>query len=164
MARNWFQHEQQGIYLASWWCTCTRIRLLGLNQMARQKLACAVCASNAPWSAGAYATTALIDDEARLLTHCCRHTFWIYVDFDVVIAEHSLRLLLSPFTTLSPTIPSAVKEAGLHIRKAKLLKMTGTTETPNAPPAAAAPAVADVLEERLIDAEYKIWKKNTPYL
>ena len=25
-------------------------------------------------------------------------------------------------------------------------------------------AVADVLEERLIDAEYKIWKKNTPYL
>ena len=110
-----------------------------------------------------YATTALIDG-ARLLTHCCRHTFWIYVDFDVVIAEHSLRLLLSPSTTLSPTIPSAVKEAGLHIRKAKLLKMTGTTETPNAPPAAAAPAVADVLEERLIDAEYKIWKKNTPYL
>lgn len=36
------------------------------------------------------------------------------------------------------------------------------------PAAAAAPAaesdVADVLEERLIDAEYKIWKKNTPYL
>jgi hypothetical protein len=33
--------------------------------------------------------------------------------------------------------------------------------------AAAAPSkteVADVLEERLIDAEYKIWKKNTPYL
>lgn len=31
--------------------------------------------------------------------------------------------------------------------------------------AAAAPTdVADVLEERLIDAEYKIWKKNTPYL
>mmetsp|Transcript_12560 Transcript_12560/g.18453 ORF Transcript_12560/g.18453 Transcript_12560/m.18453 type:complete len:148 (-) Transcript_12560:3295-3738(-) len=36
---------------------------------------------------------------------------------------------------------------------------------------AAAPAnanvetdIADVLEERLIDAEYKIWKKNTPYL
>lgn len=28
----------------------------------------------------------------------------------------------------------------------------------------AAPPVADVLEERLIDAEYKIWKKNTPYL
>mmetsp|Transcript_32694 Transcript_32694/g.49270 ORF Transcript_32694/g.49270 Transcript_32694/m.49270 type:complete len:472 (+) Transcript_32694:201-1616(+) len=24
--------------------------------------------------------------------------------------------------------------------------------------------IADVLEERLIDAEYKIWKKNTPYL
>jgi histone-binding protein RBBP4 len=26
------------------------------------------------------------------------------------------------------------------------------------------PEVSDVLEERLIDAEYKIWKKNTPYL
>jgi histone-binding protein RBBP4 len=25
-------------------------------------------------------------------------------------------------------------------------------------------AVADAIEERLIDAEYKIWKKNTPYL
>ena len=24
--------------------------------------------------------------------------------------------------------------------------------------------VSDVLKERLIDAEYKIWKKNTPYL
>ena len=33
--------------------------------------------------------------------------------------------------------------------------------------AAAAPApasVSDILEDRLIDAEYKIWKKNTPYL
>mmetsp|Transcript_25926 Transcript_25926/g.43216 ORF Transcript_25926/g.43216 Transcript_25926/m.43216 type:complete len:481 (+) Transcript_25926:93-1535(+) len=30
--------------------------------------------------------------------------------------------------------------------------------------AAAKTGVADVLEERLIDAEYKIWKKNTPYL
>jgi len=30
--------------------------------------------------------------------------------------------------------------------------------------AAAVAPVADVLEERLIDAEYKIWKKNTPYL
>jgi histone-binding protein RBBP4 len=30
--------------------------------------------------------------------------------------------------------------------------------------AAAKADVADVLEERLIDAEYKIWKKNTPYL
>lgn len=32
--------------------------------------------------------------------------------------------------------------------------------------AAAAPAAEpiDVLEERLIDAEYKVWKKNTPYL
>jgi histone-binding protein RBBP4 len=28
----------------------------------------------------------------------------------------------------------------------------------------AAEAATDVLEERLIDAEYKIWKKNTPYL
>lgn len=38
--------------------------------------------------------------------------------------------------------------------------MTGTA-------AASAPAqseVSDVLQERLIDAEYKIWKKNTPYL
>jgi hypothetical protein len=38
--------------------------------------------------------------------------------------------------------------------------MTGTA-------AAAAPGqseVSDVLQERLIDAEYKIWKKNTPYL
>lgn len=26
------------------------------------------------------------------------------------------------------------------------------------------PEVSDVLEERLVDAEYKIWKKNTPYL
>lgn len=44
--------------------------------------------------------------------------------------------------------------------------MAGPTDTANAQPqaAAAAPAVADVLEERLIDAEYKIWKKNTPYL
>ena len=24
--------------------------------------------------------------------------------------------------------------------------------------------VSDILQERLIDAEYKIWKKNTPYL
>jgi hypothetical protein len=24
--------------------------------------------------------------------------------------------------------------------------------------------IADVLQERLIDSEYKIWKKNTPYL
>mmetsp|Transcript_304 Transcript_304/g.857 ORF Transcript_304/g.857 Transcript_304/m.857 type:complete len:518 (-) Transcript_304:285-1838(-) len=30
--------------------------------------------------------------------------------------------------------------------------------------AAASKDVSDVLEERLIDAEYKIWKKNTPYL
>jgi len=30
--------------------------------------------------------------------------------------------------------------------------------------AAAAPPLTDGLEERLIDAEYKIWKKNTPYL
>jgi hypothetical protein len=39
--------------------------------------------------------------------------------------------------------------------------MTGTAA------AAAAPTqseVSDVLQERLIDAEYKIWKKNTPYL
>jgi hypothetical protein len=40
--------------------------------------------------------------------------------------------------------------------------MTGTTAA-----AASAPSkgeVSDVLKERLIDAEYKIWKKNTPYL
>ena len=30
--------------------------------------------------------------------------------------------------------------------------------------AASHEGVADVLEERLIDAEYKIWKKNTPFL
>ena len=36
---------------------------------------------------------------------------------------------------------------------------TTTTEA-----AAAAPAATDVLEERMIDAEYKIWKKNTPFL
>jgi hypothetical protein len=24
--------------------------------------------------------------------------------------------------------------------------------------------IVDVLQERLIDSEYKIWKKNTPYL
>ena len=29
---------------------------------------------------------------------------------------------------------------------------------------AAADGAVDVLNERLIDAEYKIWKKNTPYL
>ena len=28
----------------------------------------------------------------------------------------------------------------------------------------AAQAATDVLEERMIDAEYKIWKKNTPFL
>lgn len=32
------------------------------------------------------------------------------------------------------------------------------------PAAAASVPLTDVLEERLIDAEYKIWKKNTPYL
>ena len=25
-------------------------------------------------------------------------------------------------------------------------------------------AASDLLEERLVDAEYKIWKKNTPFL
>ncbi|MGK3740503.1 MAG: hypothetical protein ACI90V_007353 [Bacillariaceae sp.] len=53
--------------------------------------------------------------------------------------------------------------------------MTGTSDNNAAAiPVASAPAaaagatttkeVADVLEERLIDSEYKIWKKNTPYL
>lgn len=37
------------------------------------------------------------------------------------------------------------------------------TSTASASAASAAP-LTDVLEERLIDAEYKIWKKNTPYL
>ncbi|CAB9496092.1 Probable histone-binding protein lin-53 [Seminavis robusta] len=41
-----------------------------------------------------------------------------------------------------------------------------TSGSAGAPAAAAAnrQEVADVLEERLIDAEYKIWKKNTPFL
>lgn len=40
-----------------------------------------------------------------------------------------------------------------------------STTTANRAPAAGNRAdVSDVLEERLIDAEYKIWKKNTPYL
>ena len=41
------------------------------------------------------------------------------------------------------------------------------TDQPTASTAAAAGApasVSDILEDRLIDAEYKIWKKNTPYL
>jgi histone-binding protein RBBP4 len=36
-----------------------------------------------------------------------------------------------------------------------------TTANPAANPTS---SVVDVLEERLIDSEYKIWKKNTPYL
>ena len=39
-----------------------------------------------------------------------------------------------------------------------------TVDNTTAAVAAAPEGVADVLEERLIDAEYKIWKKNTPYL
>mmetsp|Transcript_3527 Transcript_3527/g.4001 ORF Transcript_3527/g.4001 Transcript_3527/m.4001 type:complete len:507 (+) Transcript_3527:102-1622(+) len=39
-----------------------------------------------------------------------------------------------------------------------------TTATPAAAGATTTKEVADVLEERLIDSEYKIWKKNTPYL
>lgn len=40
-----------------------------------------------------------------------------------------------------------------------------TTATPTtAAGATTTKEVADVLEERLIDSEYKIWKKNTPYL
>eukprot|EP00533_Pseudo-nitzschia_delicatissima_P002044 CAMPEP_0116103456 /NCGR_PEP_ID=MMETSP0327-20121206/13893_1 /TAXON_ID=44447 /ORGANISM="Pseudo-nitzschia delicatissima, Strain B596" /LENGTH=487 /DNA_ID=CAMNT_0003595565 /DNA_START=43 /DNA_END=1506 /DNA_ORIENTATION=+ len=46
--------------------------------------------------------------------------------------------------------------------------MTGSSDAnaSTGPPAAATSTkeVADVLEERLIDSEYKIWKKNTPYL
>jgi hypothetical protein len=40
--------------------------------------------------------------------------------------------------------------------------MTGT-ET-SAAAGASQNEIADVLLERLIDSEYKIWKKNTPYL
>jgi len=47
--------------------------------------------------------------------------------------------------------------------------MTGASDTGNTAPSSGGGAtttkeVADVLEERLIDSEYKIWKKNTPYL
>eukprot|EP00536_Pseudo-nitzschia_multiseries_P012993 jgi/Psemu1/210354/e_gw1.529.43.1 len=49
--------------------------------------------------------------------------------------------------------------------------MTGSSDAnANTSPATAAAGatttkeIADVLEERLIDSEYKIWKKNTPYL
>jgi hypothetical protein len=41
--------------------------------------------------------------------------------------------------------------------------MTGTTAAAAAS-ASSKSEVSDVLKERLIDAEYKIWKKNTPYL
>lgn len=41
---------------------------------------------------------------------------------------------------------------------------TNSTSTAAAAAAASQEGVADVLEERLIDAEYKIWKKNTPFL
>ena len=40
--------------------------------------------------------------------------------------------------------------------------MTGTETAAAA--AASQNEIADVLQERLIDSEYKIWKKNTPYL
>ena len=43
--------------------------------------------------------------------------------------------------------------------------MTGTTAAAAAAHGGGAKSeVSDVLKERLIDAEYKIWKKNTPYL
>jgi histone-binding protein RBBP4 len=38
--------------------------------------------------------------------------------------------------------------------------MAGTSAAPTNP----SREISDVLEERLIDAEYKVWKKNTPYL
>jgi hypothetical protein len=45
---------------------------------------------------------------------------------------------------------------------------TNTTSGGSGTAAAAAATtqkeIADVLQERLIDSEYKIWKKNTPYL
>jgi histone-binding protein RBBP4 len=42
--------------------------------------------------------------------------------------------------------------------------MTAASNNGAPAPAASRQEVADVLEERLIDAEYKIWKKNTPFL
>ena len=42
--------------------------------------------------------------------------------------------------------------------------MSSAAAAAPAPSASADNDIADVLEERLIDAEYKIWKKNTPYL
>ena len=41
--------------------------------------------------------------------------------------------------------------------------MTGTA-TMDVAANASKSEVSDVLKDRLIDAEYKIWKKNTPYL
>ena len=41
---------------------------------------------------------------------------------------------------------------------------TMTVDSNNDAPAFSRKELADVLEERLIDAEYKIWKKNTPFL
>jgi histone-binding protein RBBP4 len=40
----------------------------------------------------------------------------------------------------------------------------GAEATAAAAAKAAPPTVSEILEDRLIDAEYKIWKKNTPYL
>lgn len=42
--------------------------------------------------------------------------------------------------------------------------MTASTMADTALNSAAINEVSDVLKDKLIDAEYKIWKKNTPYL
>ena len=47
--------------------------------------------------------------------------------------------------------------------RSDLYTMTGTA-TMDLAANASKSEVSDVLKERLIDAEYKIWKKNTPYL
>ena len=42
--------------------------------------------------------------------------------------------------------------------------MSNDADAKDSTEVAAAPDQNDILDERLIDAEYKIWKKNTPYL
>jgi hypothetical protein len=42
--------------------------------------------------------------------------------------------------------------------------MAGTDNNTAAATSAGTAAVEDVLQERLIESEYKIWKKNAPYL
>jgi Histone-binding protein RBBP4 or subunit C of CAF1 complex len=60
-------------------------------------------------------------------------------------------------STAALTTGTAASQAGTTstTRAATPTTTTTTTATPN---------LTDALEERVIDAEYKIWKKNTPYL